>query len=92
MVLFQNLHIGNCRSETRSTFRHSPLSSPILLGGTLLAFSTHLAAMHVPLMQRLLGTEPVALSTFAGLFALALSIVIVMEAQKWSWRVRSTSG
>jgi Ca2+-transporting ATPase len=82
MVLFQNLHIGNCRSETRSIFALSPLRSPMLLGGTLLAFGLHLLAMHVPLLQRTLGLEVVGIRTFAGLFALALTIVAALELYK----------
>ena len=88
MVLFQNLHIGNCRSETQSAFVLSPLRSPILLGGTIAAFSIHMLAMHVPLAQRGLGVEPVGVSILATLFALALSIVIAMEIHKRWWRVR----
>jgi magnesium-transporting ATPase (P-type) len=91
LVLFQNLHIGNCRSETKSTFRLSPLTSPILLGGTLLAFSVHLVAMHVPLAQRVLSVAPVRFSTLAILVGLASSIVFVVEVHKWWWRVHLTS-
>jgi magnesium-transporting ATPase (P-type) len=86
LVLFQNLHIANCRSETRSVFRFSPLKSPILLGGTLLAFSVHMLAMHLPVAQRILGVAPVNLTTLATVFGLASSIIIVMEIHKRSYR------
>ena len=33
MVLFENVHVFNCRSETLSIFRHSPLRNRILLFG-----------------------------------------------------------
>lgn len=92
LVLFQNLHVGNARSETRSVLRHSPLTSPILLGGTILAFAIHVLAMHLPVMQRILGVEPVDLPTFAGLLGLALTIVITMEIHKWWWRTRRPPG
>jgi P-type Ca2+ transporter type 2C len=88
MVLFQNLHIGNCRSETKSTFRLSPLTSPILLGGTVAAFSIHVLAMHWPFAQRVLGVAPVEWPLLVGLLALATSIVLVMEIHKWWWGVR----
>lgn len=91
MVLFQNLHIGNCRSETKSTFRLSPLTSPILLAGTLLAFSVHMLALHIPVTQRILRVAPVDFSTLATLFGLALSIVIVMEVHKWWSQDRLTT-
>ncbi len=87
-VLFQNLHIGNSRSEKKSAFRLSPLSSPILLTSTLLAFSIHVLAMNTPVAQRILSVAPVRLSTFAILFGLASSIVIAMEVHKAWWRAR----
>ncbi len=85
MVLFQNLHVGNCRSETRSVFELSPLRSPILLLGTLLALGLHIAAMQIPFMQRVLSIEPVDFTTFATLALAASSILVVMEAHK-AWR------
>jgi P-type Ca2+ transporter type 2C len=91
MVLFENVHIGNCRSETVSLLRMSPLKSPILLIGALAAFTTHVIAMHVPMTQRVLGTAPVSLDTWLVLAALALSVVIAIEIQKWIWRRRSGS-
>jgi P-type Ca2+ transporter type 2C len=88
MVLFENIHIANCRSETISAFRRSPFTSPILLGGTILAFLIHLTAMHVPITQAALRIEPVDFSTFAVLLALASTILVAMELHKWSWRLR----
>ena len=88
MVLFENVHIFNCRSETRSAFATSPLKSPILLAGMLLAFSIHVVFMHLPLGQQVLGTGPMPLATWGVLLALALSILLVMELHKISWRVR----
>jgi Ca2+-transporting ATPase len=86
MVLFQNIHIGNCRSETKSAFALSPLKSPILLAGAIAALLVHVAAMHLPLTQRLLRLEPVSPGTWITLVALALSIIVVMELHKIYWR------
>lgn len=91
MVFFEILHIGNCRSETVSAFRLSPFTSPILLGGTILALGIHLAAMHLPWTQRLLDVEPLDLGTMAALFGLALSITAALELHKWWW-ARRTAG
>ena len=88
MVLFQNVHIGNCRSETRSAFVLSPLRSPILLAGVAAAFLVHLAAMHLPWTQRVLRLEPVSGTLWLVLPALALSIIVVMELHKLHWRRR----
>lgn len=88
MVLFENIHIANCRSETTSAFRLSLLNSPILLGGTLLAFSVHMAAMQVPFMQRILRVEPVDFKTFFILLGLALTILVAIEIHKVVWKFR----
>jgi magnesium-transporting ATPase (P-type) len=86
MVLFENVQIGNCRSETVSAFRLSPFRSPFLLLSTIAAFLLHLSMMHLPFGQDLLGTAPVSLETWAVLVPLALVILVVMEIQKWAWR------
>lgn len=86
MVLFENVQIGNCRSETISAFKLSPFKSPILLLSTIAAFLLHLSMMYLPFGQKILGTGPVALETWAMLVPLALVILVVMEIQKWIWR------
>jgi P-type Ca2+ transporter type 2C len=87
MVLFENVHIGNCRSETDSAFRFAPWRSPFLLAGTLAAFSLHVAFMYLPFGQALLGVEPVDFKIFALLFALALPVLAAVEGHKW-WEGR----
>lgn len=88
MVLFENIHIGNCRSETKSALAISPFRSPILLTGTIAAFLIHFAAMHTSFGQMLLEAEPVSLQTWGIVFLLALTIFPVMELHKWSWNKR----
>jgi Ca2+-transporting ATPase len=88
MVLFENIHIGNCRSETRSALRLSPLRSPILLAGAITAFSLHVAAMYMPLAQTVLATEPVSPATWLVLIALALTVFVAIEIHKWVWSKR----
>jgi magnesium-transporting ATPase (P-type) len=88
MVLFENIHIGNCRSETKSAFRLSPLRSPVLLGGAVLALLVHIGAMHWPAAQAVLGTEPVTFFSAGILLLLALTVLLTMELHKWIWRLR----
>ncbi|WP_182865356.1 cation-translocating P-type ATPase [Rhodopirellula sp. JC639] len=88
MVLFENVHIGNCRSETKSALVMSPLRSPILLAGAITAFCIHLAAMHTPLGRYVLGAQPIDANQWGILILLSLTILPVMELHKWSWRKR----
>lgn len=92
LVLFENVHIGNCRSETRSAFAVSPLRSPYLLAGALTAFLVHVIAMYVPFLQSMLGTEPVDLQTWVMVLSLALTVLVAMEIHKWSWNRRFGNG
>jgi P-type Ca2+ transporter type 2C len=88
MVLFENIHVGNNRSETKSALAFSPLRSPYLLAGVLAALAIHVLAMNLPILQRVLRTEPVSLQTWATLLLLALSVFVAMELHKWSWAKR----
>lgn len=89
MVLFENFHIGNCRSETQSAFYVSPLRSPFLLAGALGAFLIHLGAMYIPFMQSVLDTSPVSWATWLIVAALTVIIVPAIELHKWYWNNRS---
>jgi magnesium-transporting ATPase (P-type) len=91
MVFFENIHIGNCRSETRSIFTLSPLRSPFLLGAVAMALAVHVAAMHLPAAQTVLGTAPLAPAAWLGLLLTALVIIPPLEILKW-WERRSRQG
>lgn len=89
MVLFENFHVGNCRSETKSAFALSPLRSPLLFYGTIAAFSIHLLAMYVPFLRSILGTEPLTFGGWTVAILVALLIVPAMELHKLSWKLRT---
>jgi magnesium-transporting ATPase (P-type) len=82
MVLFENVHVFNSRSETRSVFRHSPMRNPLLLFGTLSAQLIHIGAMYTPWIRDVLHIQPVSLNHWLELLSLALSVLIVMELHK----------
>jgi magnesium-transporting ATPase (P-type) len=83
MVLFENVHVFNSRSETLSVFRHNPLRNKLLLGGTLLAQMIHIGAMYTPWLGDVLGASPVTFDQWLTLLGLALSVMVVMELHKW---------
>ena len=88
MVLFENVHIANCRSETKSAFSMSIFRSPILIYGVIGAFLIHVLSMYLPLGQKFLRTEPVDFSTWMLAFGCSLSILLVMEIHKRFWKYR----
>jgi calcium-translocating P-type ATPase len=82
LVLIENVHIGNCRSEARSALVVSPLGNPWLLGAALLAHGVHIGATHWGPTQRLLHLEPVSIEQWALMFAISLSVLVVVEIHK----------
>jgi magnesium-transporting ATPase (P-type) len=88
MVLFENVHLFNCRSETRSAFALSPLRSPVLMIGMVVAFTIHVTMTYLPAGNLLLSTQPVSVSLWLQLLMLSLPILLVMELHKLSWALR----
>jgi len=82
MVLFENVHVFNCRSEVRSVFRHNPLRNPILLIGTAVAQLVHIGAMYTPWISDVLHIQPVTPQHWLELLWIALTVLIVMELHK----------
>jgi Ca2+-transporting ATPase len=82
MVLFENVHVFNCRSESLSVFRHNPLRNKLLLVGTLIAQLVHIGSMYTPWLGDVLGVKPVSFSQWLALLALAFSVMLVMELHK----------
>ena len=82
MVLFENIHVFNSRSETRSVFTHSPLRNHFLLFGTLAAQLIHIGAMYTPWISDVLRIHPVSLDYWFDMLLISIIILIVMEAHK----------
>jgi magnesium-transporting ATPase (P-type) len=88
MVLFENIMVGNCRSEVKSAFLISPFKNLFLLFGTLGAQLLHVSAMYIPGLNSVLGTSPVSFLEWIELLGMSLSVLVVMEAYKF-WRNRT---
>jgi len=82
MVLFENIHVFNSRSESRSAFRHNPLRNPLLLFGTLTAQLIHIGAMYTPWISDVLQIQPISPQHWLVLMGLAISVLVVMELHK----------
>ncbi len=91
MVLLQNVDAFNARSETRSALRIPLSHNPLLVLGVLAALLSHVAAMHMPFMQQVLSIGPLGGWEWLTFALAALSLLVVMEAQKISWRWRTRS-
>ena len=82
MVLFENIHVFNSRSENLSVFRHNPLRNPLLLFGTAAAQLIHIGAMYTPWISDVLRIQPISPQHWVELLVLALSVLVIMELHK----------
>ena len=82
MVLFENVHVFNSRSEKLSAFKHNPLRNPLLLFGTVAAQLIHIGAMYTPWIRDVLHIQPIAFDHWATLLMFALSVLVVIETHK----------
>ncbi|MDO8530956.1 MAG: HAD-IC family P-type ATPase [Dehalococcoidia bacterium] len=89
MVVFQNFHVGNCRSEEVSVFRKSIFSNRFLLLGVLGALAVHLGAMYFSPIRFLLGLEPLSLDSWVRLVVVASSVLVAVEVHKIARRPRA---
>jgi len=83
MVLLQNVHVFNCRSESVSAFKVPVSRNYVLVFGVLLAQGVHILSMQIPFMQRILRVEPVPFSEWLLVLLLAFSLLLLMEAFKY---------
>ncbi|WP_135081120.1 HAD-IC family P-type ATPase [Terasakiella sp. SH-1] len=83
MVLFENTHVFNCRSERKSLLRMSLFKNPILVVMVILTQTLHIAAAYIPGLNTTLHIQPVTLEQWLTLLPLALGLIIVMEIYKW---------
>jgi len=82
MVLFENVHVLNSRSETRSIFHHYLFGNNLLLFGMLTAQMVHIAALYTPGLRDILEVQPVSFEQWLTLLGIALILVAVNEFYK----------
>jgi calcium-translocating P-type ATPase len=83
MVLFENVHVFNARSENHFLFEINHRQNKFLWISVIGAFGIHLFSMHNPFMQSVLGLQPVHLSLWILLISIALFLLLVMEGEKY---------
>jgi len=89
LVLFQKVHVFNCRSEDVSIFKKNLFSNKILFGGVLASLLIHIAALYLPWTQRLLHFQPLPWQVWVASISVAATAIIVNELHK-RFRPRET--
>jgi magnesium-transporting ATPase (P-type) len=91
MVLLENYHVLNCRSEYVSVLRVPLRRNPMLVLGILAAQGIHVAAMHIPFAQEILRIAPISFGEWLIPFGMASAVLIVMEIFKLVKHGRETA-
>jgi P-type Ca2+ transporter type 2C len=82
MVLFQNFHTFNCRSEITSTFKIAIRKNLILFFGVLGVQALHIGATYTPFMQKILKIQPISINQWILLLVLSSTVLWGMEIFK----------
>ncbi len=82
MVLFENIHVFNCRSEYKSAFKIPLRNNILLITGVIIAQLIHIISMNIPIMQFILRLEPVKITEWFYLLLFSGSILLIMELFK----------
>jgi len=82
MVLFENVHVLNSRSETSSVFRQGLFGNRFLLVAILCAQALHIGAMYTPGLRDLLEVMPVTPDQWMHLLLVALVLIVMDELHK----------
>jgi len=80
------LYVFCVRSLRKTLFDRSAFQNPWLFVAILVAFIVQLAALYLPMFQRLLGTVPLGAQEWGVVFGVTLLIVVVFETTKWCFR------
>ena len=82
MVIFENVHVFNFRSETRSLFRIPLSNNWSLMAAVIGAQAVHIGAAFVPGLRDVLQIETITLEMWLLLVPIAGSVLLVMELDK----------
>lgn len=89
MVLLENCHVFNCRSESISAFRIPLSRNYLLIIGVIAAQGIHILSMYIPFMQEVLGVSPVTFEEWLIFLGIALILIGVMEVYKFVGKFRN---
>ena len=93
MVVFQFYHVFNCRSLDRSILSVPLLSNRFLFVSMITVTVAHLAAMYVPWLQRIFGTQPLTPAQWVVVLLVGSTIIVGGEIDKLANRyLRSSLG
>ena len=90
MVLFENVHVFNARSERRSVLRVPFVANPFVIVSVAAALTLHVGAMYTPGLNTVLDIAPIDFSAVLLAVPVALGLLAVVELYKLVCRARDT--
>ena len=88
MAMFQVFNSLNCRSRTQSVFQLGLFTNRYLVGAIGLSVFLQVAANRLPMMRKVLGTEPLPLGDWLVIIMIAGSVFVADELRKYVSRRR----
>jgi len=82
LVFMQNVHVFNCRSETRSLFKMKFSGNPVVFIAIFVTLGLHFLVTQTS-MSAILSVEPLSFDYIIYILLLAIPILIVMELYKF---------
>ncbi|MBQ9684737.1 HAD-IC family P-type ATPase [Candidatus Saccharibacteria bacterium] len=82
MVFIQNIHVFNCRSESRSAFTVPLKSNWFIVVGIFCTLLLQILVMKVPIFSTFLQTVSIPAWAICWIFIIASSILVLMELYK----------
>ncbi|MCX8033931.1 MAG: cation transporting ATPase C-terminal domain-containing protein [Thermodesulfovibrio sp.] len=83
MVLPQFFQAYNSRYEYESILIINPFSNMFLFLGIMVSTLAQLAFIYIPVLQWVFRTEPISVSDWQNIILVAISVIIVVEVDKW---------
>lgn len=82
MVFMQNIHVLNCRSEKKSTFKKSLCSNWLIVIAIVSSIALQVILMEVEFLSKIMKTHQVPFEHMIMLILVALPILFIMEMYK----------
>ena len=83
MVFIQNMHVLNCRSESKGVFENGFKQNKFVLFTIVGTIILQMIVMEVPILSRFLQTYDVPNLHLVILFVVSLPIILIMEMYKY---------
>ena len=85
---FQFFQAWNSRSESESIFQISFFSNPWIVYGLIASIFAQFASIYIPILQWVFKTEPLTLLDWMKIAAMSLTVIVLVEIDKWVRRSR----